>query len=350
MAFAGFSNISLIWCRHTFSRGTSQLKPAKWANVQFSHFRANNSNQLRHFRGNKQKSDGVGGPVTPFQMSRTGMLLKPFGFTIAFSCCSFAGAAIWQYETMRKRALALFDQSTNWLRQQLDPPTKFALWRAEINKYWNALSEGQRMAVIIIGVNTMVFLLWRVPIASPMMMKYFCSNPAAKAVCWPMLFSTFSHYSLWHLVLNMYVFFSFSTGIVHVLGREQFLAMYLSSGIFASFASILHKSVTLKAGFSLGASGCIMGVLGFFCTQFPNSQLGIAFVPHFHFNADTGLKAIILFDTLGCVLGWKLFDHAAHLGGVFFGIAYALWGRQFIWERREPFLRWWNSIRGGSTN
>lgn len=33
-----------------------------------------------------------------------------------------------------------------------------------------------------------------------------------------------------------------------------------------------------------------------------------------------GLKAIIAMDTAGLVLGWKFFDHAAHLGGALFGV------------------------------
>lgn len=32
------------------------------------------------------------------------------------------------------------------------------------------------------------------------------------------------------------------------------------------------------------------------------------------------LKAIVAMDTAGVVLGWKFFDHAAHLGGALFGV------------------------------
>lgn len=32
------------------------------------------------------------------------------------------------------------------------------------------------------------------------------------------------------------------------------------------------------------------------------------------------LKAIIAFDTAGLALGWRFFDHAAHLGGALFGM------------------------------
>lgn len=37
------------------------------------------------------------------------------------------------------------------------------------------------------------------------------------------------------------------------LGKEQFLALYLSAGVISSFASYLFKAVTKQAGLSLGA-------------------------------------------------------------------------------------------------
>ena len=36
--------------------------------------------------------------------------------------------------------------------------------------------------------------------------------------------------------------------------------------------------------------------------------------------AFQALKAIIAMDTAGMILGWKFFDHAAHLGGALFGM------------------------------
>lgn len=43
-----------------------------------------------------------------------------------------------------------------------------------------------------------------------------------------------------------------------------------------------------------------------------------------HFDVSSyfwqAIKAILAFDMAGVVLGWKLFDHAAHLGGALFGM------------------------------
>ena len=69
----------------------------------------------------------------------------------------------------------------------------------------------------------------------------------------PMLLSTFSHYSFWHMAINMYVLHNICTPAVQKLGPEQFVAMYLISGVFGNFASHLYKVFLNQAGQSLGA-------------------------------------------------------------------------------------------------
>lgn len=79
----------------------------------------------------------------------------------------------------------------------------------------------------------------------------FCNIPAAP--CRSMLLSTFSHYSFFHIFANMYVLNSFCNGICTALGKEQTLALYLSAGVVASFASYIHKVSAGISGASLGA-------------------------------------------------------------------------------------------------
>lgn len=182
-----------------------------------------------------------------------------------------------------------------------------------------------------------------------------------------MLLSTFSHYSLLHIAANMYVLHSFSHAAVGTLGKEQFLGMYLSAGVLASFASNLFKTVVRQPGLSLGASGAIMGVLGYVCCQYPDTQLSIVFLPMFTFSAGTvssflvnicvlllclanckfqAFKVIMGFDLAGVLLGWRVFDHAAHLGGALFGMFWAYYGSQRVWPLREHFVGYWHELRG----
>uniref|UniRef100_A0A8C6GWI0 Presenilin-associated rhomboid-like protein, mitochondrial n=1 Tax=Mus spicilegus TaxID=10103 RepID=A0A8C6GWI0_MUSSI len=237
-------------------------------------------------------------------------LVKPFFFTIGFTGCAFGSAAIWQYESLKSRVQSYFDGiKADWLDSIR--PQKEGNLRKEINKWWNSLSDGQRTVTGIIAANALVFCLWRVPSLQRTMIRYFTSNPASKVLCSPMLLSTFSHFSLFHMAANMYVLWSFSSSIVNILGQEQFVAVYLSAGVISNFVSYVCKVATGRYGPSLGAA----------------------------------LKAIIAMDTAGMILGWKFFDHAAHLGGALFGIWYITYGHELIWKNREPLVKIWHEIR-----
>lgn len=274
-------------------------------------------------------------------------LWKPLGFTVAFSAASFSGAALWQYENMRTRAIKMVKRPFGWAEEKIYGSIKQGNWRRQVNMWWNGLSEGQRLFYPICFVNCLVFLAWRVPRFQATMVKYFCSNPCSKVLCWPMVFSTFSHYSVLHLMANMFVLHSFSSGAVASLGKEQFLGLYLSAGVISSFASYVHKvAIATSSSLSLGASGAIMAILGYVCTQHPDTKLAIIFLPMYPFSAGTAIKAIIAIDAVGVLMGWRFLDHAAHLGGALFGISWAVWGDKYVWQKREPLVRWWHEVRG----
>ncbi|XP_074658083.1 presenilin-associated rhomboid-like protein, mitochondrial [Tubulanus polymorphus] len=270
-------------------------------------------------------------------------LLKPFGFTVAVGACSFGGCMIWQYENLRQDSRRLMHRAFH------HPFGKAGSIRQQINMHWNQMSPGVKVVSTIIGLNAGVFLLWRLPRIQPIMMKFFTSNPAKGSRCWSMLLSTFSHYSFFHLAANMYVLWSFSSVVTHYLGKEQFLGFYLTGGVVSSLMSYLAKTVRPSLVPSLGASGAIMAVLGAVCMNYPDAQLSVAFIgdilPH-SFSAHSAMIGLLTFDALGLFLGWRLLDHAAHLGGMLFGIWYVSYGHELIWHNRQKLMKVWHSIRG----
>lgn len=273
-------------------------------------------------------------------------LWRPFLFTVGFSGASFVGCAIWEYENMRAHAISMIKRPLNFFKRQPEGYEKsVGKISKDVKRWWNSLTPGQKIFAPICALNILVFAAWRIPRFQPFMIRYFASNPASPSNCLPMILSTFSHYSGFHLLANMYVLHSFSTGAVHGLGKEQFLALYLSAGVISSFTSFLYKVVTKQPGLSLGASGSIMAVLCYVCMQYPDTKLGIILLPFITFSAGTALKFIVGLDTAGVLLGWRFFDHAAHLGGAATGICWALYGNN-IWPQREPVLRYWHQLRG----
>nr|CAG4649406.1 EOG090X07NR [Scapholeberis mucronata] len=274
-----------------------------------------------------------------------GGVLLPIIFTAGFTGSCLSLAAIWEYENMRAKALQFRQRASGWMKRQ---NIKNGEFRNHLNHWWNSQNEGQKLFYGILLVNATVLFAWRIPGLKGFMISYFSSNPFAKALCWPMVFSTFSHYSLLHFGANMYVLHSFMNATASSMGKEQFLGFYLSAGVMSSLASHIFKTALKTPGISLGASGAIMGVLAYFCAQHPNALLQVAFIPGFTFTADSGLKALICVDTVGLIMRWKLFDHAAHLGGALFGLFWSYWGQQGIWNQRVNLLQYWHNLRTGT--
>ncbi|TKS79889.1 Presenilins-associated rhomboid-like protein, mitochondrial [Collichthys lucidus] len=275
---------------------------------------------------------GAPGPPPPPKVPRP-TLFKPLMFTVGFTGCSFGAAAILQYETMKSRVQSAKDEDEaenvsqgsqdmaywhDWWKQLSGFQRQLILLMSMMDDFWSSLTEGQRTVTGIIAVNAVVLCCWRMPSMQRSMIKYFTSNPASKTRYLPMVLSSFSHYSIIHMVANMYVLWTFSSGIVSLLGREQFLAVYLSAGVISTMVSYMCKAASGRLYPSLGAA----------------------------------LKALIAIDTAGLVLGWRLFDHAAHIGGALFGVWYVTYGHKLIWRKREPFVKLWHDMRsadaGGS--
>ncbi|XP_059472815.1 presenilin-associated rhomboid-like protein, mitochondrial [Neocloeon triangulifer] len=281
------------------------------------------------------------GKVAPSSENPSRNILKPVLFTGVVGSTCFVGASLWQYEGLRSKVIQRQDFST-----LLQPRVrKTGTFRQHVNGWWNNLTEGQRIFVPILACNVAIFCAWQLPRLQPFMYRFFSADPAQRAVCWPMLLSTFSHQSAFHLATNMFVLHSFCSGAVASLGKEQFLGLYLTSGVVSSLVSHLYKVSTKFPGRSLGASGAIMAILGYVCTAHPDIRLSIIFLPQFNFTGEMAIKCLLLMDSVGMVLRWRFFDHAAHLGGALFGIFWAMYG-QGLWMKREVLVTWWHNQRG----
>ncbi|XP_067631448.1 presenilins-associated rhomboid-like protein, mitochondrial [Eurosta solidaginis] len=337
------------WCRHMaepLMPSYSASKYMKPRTILLRSLRSSPQHQRPARSGNLKTSPPFENYTLGGAIPR-GTVMKAVIFTSAFSIGCFMSCTILEYENTRnmmieKARLSRFP----WLRQSTVSREQgvFTEIKQEVRGFWDKLSPGERVFMPLCALNVLVFGLWRVPSLRNTMMTYFCSNPAGRAICWPMFLSTFSHYSLFHLFANMYVLHSFSNAAVLSLGKEQFLAVYLSAGVIASLTSILYKTLTAQSGLSIGASGAIMAILAYVCAKYPDTQLSILFLPMLNFSAGAAIQVIIGVDLAGCLLGWKFFDHAAHLGGALFGLFWVYYGTE-LWQKRIPFLTMYHDLR-----
>lgn len=208
-----------------------------------------------------------------------------------------------------------------------------------IKRFWNESRESQKTIYCIIAANSAVFIAWRIRNFSPILNRYFLhsidSHPAS------MLGSIFSHKNLMHLGFNMFALNSFGTFLHEKMGREQFLAFYISAGMSSSLVSHLYKNFRWNFTPSLGASGAIFGIVGG-CAHYPDLKVSLIFLPIHSLPISQALPAMMGIDALGMIFDWKIFDHAAHLGGALFGYLFYPVSQDKIWKNRCKIQKYFN--------
>ncbi len=179
----------------------------------------------------------------------------------------------------------------------------------------------------IIGINILVFILWRI-YPPDFMLEYFATSYASleRGVYVGLITSVFSHTLLFHLFINMFVLNSFGRLLEQLMGRFLFLKFYLLAGFIGSLTHCLVSQFLLGSPeqFAVGASGAIAGLILLFAMLFPNEKIyffGVLPIP-----ALFGALAFIGLDLWGLVAqskgGGLPIGHGAHLGGAMTGIIY----------------------------
>jgi membrane associated rhomboid family serine protease len=75
---------------------------------------------------------------------------------------------------------------------------------------------------------------------------------------WRLMTAAFLHYGLFHLAVNMYSLYWVGSLLEQVIGRWQFLLLYLAAGLAGSAGAL----IATPNAFTVGASGAIFGILG----------------------------------------------------------------------------------------
>ncbi|RFU30013.1 hypothetical protein B7463_g6316, partial [Scytalidium lignicola] len=204
------------------------------------------------------------------------------------------------------------------------PPSRSA-------RLWPDLPPAAATIIPLLVANTLVFLAWRVPPAWRMLNKYFVLVPG-----YPFALSTlgnvFSHTQAYHYFVNMAVLWFVGTRLHDQIGRADFLAIYISAGVFGSFASLALRVIQRSfATSSLGASGAIWGIVTAYLWLNSDQSFKFLGLPP---DPYPGIPAFVLLAILGAlevasVLGKGMrfkgseVDHYAHLGGFVTGLGAA---------------------------
>ena len=80
---------------------------------------------------------------------------------------------------------------------------------------------------------------------------------------WRLLTASFLHYGVLHLIFNVFALYILGPALERAIGGARFLACYLISGIGSSAGVVLLTVLhVLRPAELVGASGCVMGVVG----------------------------------------------------------------------------------------
>lgn len=128
---------------------------------------------------------------------------------------------------------------------------------------------------------------------------------------WRLLSSTFVHFGMIHLLMNVYALFYIGSNLEPLIGKARFATVYLATAIFGGLVSqIWHlDSYTLEAGASGGVFGIIGVLFALLTTKLLPEEVRS---PH--------LKQIFIMIVVNLMYGLKSeVNMAAHMGGLLSG-------------------------------
>ncbi len=124
---------------------------------------------------------------------------------------------------------------------------------------------------------------------------------------WTLVSANYLHGSLLHIVFNMFAvkYLGMITG--HLYGRKRMFIIYTISGIISSFASYI-----MGVKFSIGASGCICGLVG--AALYYGKSRGAMFKDVVFRQVRGWLIGLFIIGFMPNINNW------GHLGGIIAGI------------------------------
>ena len=188
----------------------------------------------------------------------------------------------------------------------------------------------------------LVFLAWQVQPRASLLNQYFVISRAnMRAFRWPSLFlSAVSHMDFWHLLVNMYGLWSFGPSVQRTLQQvNQPLGPFLGGAALASSLVFLLLQSYSGSGGALGLSGVTLALLAVHARTNPKSVLSmrVAGIIPIRMKAESLLICLTAWSFVGSFAKVRSnVGHAAHLGGLLFGVAY----HQFALRQRTQRPLW----------
>lgn len=144
---------------------------------------------------------------------------------------------------------------------------------------------------------------------------------------WQVVSYMFMHGGFWHLFFNMYSLYIFGMAVERILGQKKYLILYFLAGLGAAAAQLGVQALdpAIQSVPTVGASGCIYGIIIAFAMIFPEARLTLIFPP---VTLSAKWMAIIFIgiELITGITGTQAgVAHFAHLGGALIGWLLIWW-------------------------
>ena len=209
------------------------------------------------------------------------------------------------------------------------PLEQLMMYTSELHRTSPTLSVGSLSCIL-------VWLLWQRPQTHRMLQNNFvCSRYNVRhGRHFTTLLSALSHASFTHLLVNLCAFLSFGPSLVRTLSTSNWplWPFVVGAAFFASHAFLLAGG----RGGCMGLSGVTLAFLAFDAKCHPHQELGMALmgIIPVRMPAQLALYCILLWSLIGSIVRKSRVAHAAHLGGLLFGMGYyELWIRRAMLRR-----------------
>ena len=190
--------------------------------------------------------------------------------------------------------------------------------------------ETVRLSTILIIINVAVFVLDSATrsMQSAPFIEWGAMNTShvLRGQVWRLITSQYLHFNTMHLFFNMLGLYFLGRYLEQYWGRRKFFIFYTACGLAGNlFFMLLNMVGWLRIGDAIGASGCILGVLGACAILFPGIQLIVYFFPMKIRTAAALFLGLYVLNLIN--RGGNAGGDAAHLAGLVAGAGYAFWRR-----------------------
>lgn len=215
---------------------------------------------------------------------------------------------------------------------------------------WGRTREGWSMVTILIVTNVAVFILqtfnWRTELFErwfALDWKHLLQGQIWRLTTYDFLHETSEGLPL-HLLFNMWLLYLTGRRVEAKYGSNEFLVLYLLAGILSGVVYLLWGLFNRTDVPAIGASGAAVALLIIYALNWPHERWyiwGIIPVPVFMLAALGAFLDIwpMVQELAGRPGGRDGIAHAAHVGGMLFGLLYVKlnWNLTGMFEGKKGF-------------